>query len=171
MAKINHTLTHKRLLECLDYCPDTGEFTWKINKYRRAAGDIAGGTKRSHGYVIICIDRQRYHAHRLAWMYVYGCFPETDIDHINGVRDDNRITNLRTATLSENAQNLRRAKKQNKSKLLGVTGPIKGVTGNRWYAQITKDRKHYFLGSYLTPEEAHAAYVAAKRKMHKVCTI
>ncbi len=171
MAKINHKLTAKRLREVLHYNPEAGDFTWIVDKYRKRAGDAAGGSSRSNGYVIICIDRQRFQAHRLAWLYVYGEFPTNDIDHINSVRDDNRIANLRTATLSDNAQNLKKAKKQNKCGLLGVTGPIKGATGDRWYAQITKDRKHYFLGSYLTPQEAHQRYLEVKRKMHDFCTI
>jgi hypothetical protein len=171
MAKLNSTLTVERLREALHYDPDTGIFTWKIHAGRLFNGMVAGGKSTSHGYKIICIDRQRYHAHRLAWLYVYGSFPDEDIDYINNVRDDNRIANLRPATLSDNAQNLKKAKKQNKCGLLGVTGPIKGATGDRWYAQITKNRVHYFLGSYLTPEEAHTRYLEAKREMHRSCTI
>lgn len=171
MAKLNHTLTAERLREVLHYDPETGIFTWRVDKRSRKAGTTAGGRCTSHGYKIICIDYQRYHAHRLAWLYVYGTFPNEDIDHINNVRDDNRIANLRPATLSDNAQNLKKAKKQNSCGLLGVTGPIKGATGDRWYAQITKNSVHYFLGSFLTPDAAHQCYLEAKRKMHPACTI
>ena len=118
-------LTAERLREVLDYGPDTGVFTWKIRTNSRVkVGDVAGAL-RPDGYIQISIDGRLHRAHRLAWLYVTGESPPDQIDHINGVRDDNRIANLRLATSAENKQNLRRAKSRNKTGFLGVCTPRK----------------------------------------------
>ena len=93
-------LTQKRLKELLDYDPKTGIFTWKYANNNRKAGSKAG-YKAKDGYIAISIDSKRYLAHRLVWLFVYGHFPKYDIDHINRIRDDNRIENLQKAELSD----------------------------------------------------------------------
>jgi len=87
----------------LTYDPYTGLFTWLVDAYsNKVKGKIAGSIKE--GYINISIDRKLYRAHRLAWLYVNGVFP-SEIDHINRVKSDNRICNLREVSRSENCQN------------------------------------------------------------------
>lgn len=104
------------------------------------------GHSTQSGYVDITIKRRQYQAHRLAWLYVYGEWPSGEIDHINEDRSDNRISNLRIATRS---QNVIRSNPRSKSGFKGVY-----QDGSRWSAQIRVDRKCIYLGSYGSPEEA-----------------
>lgn len=80
-------LTQLRLKEKLSYCRDTGLFT-RIYKNSNKGVKNIGGTKTKAGYIQICVDKKLYLAHRLAWLYEYGVFPEKQIDHINGVKDE-----------------------------------------------------------------------------------
>lgn len=106
-------------------------------------------------------------AHRLAWLYVYGEWPQHGLDHINGVRLDNRISNLRDVPQTINLENQRKAKGLTKSGFLGV----ERTRGGKWAARIVANGKRYGLGVFATPEAAHSAYVTAKRKLHEGCTI
>ena len=95
-----------RLKNFLHYDPETGVFKWKIaNSYRVKVGDVAGCFDTSGGYIVIMVCNKRYYAHRLAWLYTYGEFPEDDMDHINGIKNDNRIINLRAVSHKENLKN------------------------------------------------------------------
>ena len=149
----------------LDYERDTGHFRWRpvpaFTKQWNAkhAGKIAGGPA-SYGYWRIIIDHRGYLAHRIAWLWVTGELPTADIDHRNGVRDDNRWENLRCATRGENAQNIC-TPKHNTSGLIGAFRNHK-----RWMSQIQVDGVLRYLGTYDTPEEAHAAYLEAKQRLH-----
>lgn len=131
------------------------------------AGTVAGAPRRD-GYITFQVEGFTHQAHRLAWLYVRGEWPKQQIDHINGVRADNRIENLRDVSSRTNAQNLRRAHSKNK---LGVMGVRKGVTPGRWEASIVVDGRRKWLGTFPTPEAAHAAYIEAKRTFHEGCTI
>jgi hypothetical protein len=163
MSKIDFT----RLKELLNYDKDSGCFYWKQNQGRRIkAGDIAGCIHHN-GYIVICINKKQYQAHRLAWLYIYKEFPKSSIDHINGIRSDNKISNLREATQSENCQNLK--KSRGSSGFLGVS--IDSQRRNRWKASIKLYGKTTHLGWYKTPQEAHQAYIEAKRKMHPFGTL
>ena len=98
-------LTADRVLELLDYDPETGHFRWRVTKgSKRMAGEVAG-CLYGKGYWSIGIDRRLYYAHRLAWLYVHGEWPKRVIDHINRDKLDNRIVNLRDVTISENGLN------------------------------------------------------------------
>jgi len=158
MSQINSTLLH----EVLKYDPDTGIFTWnkKISK-RNVVGRPAGCLR--NGYITIDLFNKRYQAHRLALIYVYGHCDSKDVDHINGIKNDNRISNLRFATRSENKQNRLSIQPNNKS---GYTGVDWHKSSNSWRATITTMRKQKHLGTFKTKEEAHAAYLEAKRKLH-----
>ena len=97
-------LNQKTLKKYLNYDPETGVFKRKINSGKAKIGDVAGGINGS-GYICIRINSVKYRAHRLAWLYVHGKFPDNQIDHINRIKTDNRIENLRDVTQSVNAKN------------------------------------------------------------------
>lgn len=155
-------LTQSRLKTLLNYDPDTGVFTWLGITGRRArTGDLAGTTHRE-GYRHVQVAGRRYQAHRLAWLYMTGAFPVAGIDHINGIRDDNRMINLREATQSENHQN-RAKRSDNKSGFIGVS---RDSGRQKWRAYIKIQKRNKHLGYFDSPEAAHAAYLAAKARLH-----
>ena len=155
-------MTQDELKQMLDYSPDTGEFTWLVSSAKRIKiGDIAG-SPQSRGYRQIKINGKNYQLHRLVWLYVHGSFPTHCIDHINGVKHDNRLSNLREATSAENMQNVKRYK----SNSSGFIGVVRYEQRNKWTAQIQKNGKRIFLGYFDTPEEAHDAYLKAKVELH-----
>jgi hypothetical protein len=152
----------------LDYCPETGVFTWKNPTFRTARPGAPAGRANRSGYLIINIKGSAYMAHRLAWIHVHGSWPELEIDHINGSKSDNRIENLRQVTTQENAENRRRAQVTNRSGYLGVSWREKE---KGWKAQISTKGKTKWLGVFETPEQAHQAYVEAKRRIHSGGTL
>lgn len=157
--RVNSPLTQSKLKDQLNYNPETGIFTWVSIKQKVHIGMIAGGYT-DKGYILINIFGRKYAAHRLAWLYVYGEFPPDLIDHINGIKDDNRICNLRKATPAENNQNIRKAFKSNKSSgLLGVSWL---EYKKKWHSRIVINGKQKSLGFYKTPMEAHEAYIDRK---------
>lgn len=154
-------LTAERLRELLSYDPATGEFL-RLATPRNAskAGDVAGCVV--DGYRRISVDGRQYQGHRLAWLHAHGRWPADQIDHVNGIRDDNRLCNLREATNAENLQNLT-ARSNSRSGLLGVSWHARA---GKWMGQITHNRKLHYLGLFATAEEAHVAYLEAKAKLH-----
>jgi hypothetical protein len=150
------------LHEILEYQPETGLFFWKKKRSGISVGQLAGGKDRD-GYIRIRIDNVSYAAHRLAWMYVHGDFPKNFIDHINGIKSDNRISNIRDVTRSENMQNLFRP--QGKNLYIGV---YKDKNSNKWYSKIGINGKQIRLGTFQTPEEANRAYKKAKLIYHSI---
>lgn len=159
------SLTAERLRELLHYDPLTGLFIRIVRRGKEKIGSTAGRID-SFGHRQIGIDGRRYLAHRLAWLYMTGVWPIDQIDHINGVPDGNQWSNLRQATGSQNQQNLRKAKGNSKSGLLGVC-----ASRGKWMASITCGGKQKHLGYFETPQMAHEAYIAAKFKMHPFQTI
>lgn len=151
----------EQVLDLLIYEPDTGLFFWRVNRRgQKKQGDKAGGVSASTGYIYIGLgNRKRYAAHRLAWLCTHGEWPDGEIDHINGVRSDNRIVNLRVVTPAANRQNMQKARGQ-----VGLLGVRRN--GKRFSALIKLDYKSHYLGTFDTPEEAHQAYVTAKRALH-----
>lgn len=144
-----------RIRERLAYDRGTGEFVW------RATGRRAG-CKTSHGYLVIRLDDKLMYAHRMAWAYVHGSMPAGVIDHINGNKTDNRLDNLRDVSQITNLQNQRDlVKPGNKSGYKGVQANCSG-----WQAIIHVAGKRLCLGTFRHPADAHAVYVAAKRKHH-----
>lgn len=150
-------LTTARLHELLSYDPETGEFRSKVWRGRVRIGALVGGLT-CKGYWQIGIDFKSYEAHRLAWFYMYGEFPPSDIDHINRNRADNRIANLRLATPSQNLANS--TYPPNKCGFRGVGREKSG----RWKASIMVQYRSIRLGTFDSPEAASAAYQAARIK-------
>ena len=152
-------LTYERLHEVLTYTPFDGLFRWKIKLSRSIKiGDI-GGSKRKDGYINISIDGTQYLAHRLAWMYVYGYFPENNIDHKFRIRNDNRIRKIREASQSCNIRNT--------GNRIDNTSGIKGVYWHKgrekWTAQIEVNGKNKGLGMYKDFDEAVCTRLAAEQ--------
>ena len=159
-------LTQARLHELLSYDPETGVFSWNKRTGRCSAGAIAG-CQDDRGYIVLSVDGKRYYAHRLAWLHFTGNFPSESIDHINGCKSDNRIRNLRDVSIQMNLQNLKKAMVSNKS--TGILG-VRKLRG-KYLAQITIEGKETHLGTFNSAEDAHTAYLNAKRKFHGGCTI
>jgi hypothetical protein len=147
------------LRRTFDYSEETGVFTWKESRGCVRKGATAGH-KDAIGYVQIHIEGTLYRAHRLAWVYVYGEAPKGSIDHMDGNKSNNSITDLRDVTLSKNMLNQHRAHRNNKSGYLGV---CKNGTG--WRAEIKLLGKKVNLGTYNTPEEASFAYQEQKKRL------
>ena len=157
-------LTKKRLMEVLEYDPETGLFTWRVRLSCRAMPGRVATNKGPQGYVFIAVDKKRYLAHRLAWFYMRGRWPRGTLDHINRVRDDNRIANLRLATQSQQGHNSG-VRRDNTSGFRGVYyNNRKQKRVRRWHARLYVEGKCIDLGYYMTREEAAAAYEAARNR-------
>ena len=154
----------------LDYDPESGYLSWKTQvAFRVKPGDEAGWI-RPEGYREVSLLGKSYKVHRVAFLLVNGEWPKFHVDHINGVRDDNRWENLRDVPRRINNENQRQAAPRSKVGLLGVRH-IARLKHNPYNAQIKVKGKVIALGCYPTPEEAHAVYLCAKRSLHEGCTI
>ena len=165
MSSRDSKLSLERLRQVLRYEPETGIFYWIHRDTQKKKLGLNASIVRSHGYENICIDSQYYYTHRLAWFYVHGDWPKV-IDHINGIKTDNRIENLRNVSQRCNIENVLKPRKHNKSKVLGVRKSKYG-----FYSSLAHDKKTIYLGHYKTAEEAHNVYLEAKRQLHEGCTI
>jgi len=150
------------------YNPETGLFTKNVTNRKRETRTIQPGWTDERGYRRLTVNRQTFFAHRLAWFLYYGEHPKQDIDHINGVKDDNRISNLRDVSKSVNLQNRKQAPSHSSSGVLGVSWH-EGC--QKWRAAIQSEGKKEYLGLFSSKEEAHSAYVAAKRQLHEGNTL
>lgn len=165
MAKADFTAFQLR--EMFEYNPEEGVFSRKVStngRYGRAGAVRKSFDKK--GYVVVGINGCRYFAHRLAWLYMVGAWPEHMIDHINGVKSDNRFVNLRDVSGFINQQNKHGATNSNALGILGVCR-----VKNRFHSAIWVEGKSKRLGSYKTVEEAQEAYLLAKRALHAGCVI
>jgi len=154
-------LTQSRLKELLAYDPATGVFTWRSRAARAVTVGSEAGSINDGGYRRIVLDRHEYLAHRLAWLYVHGIWPVQEIDHRNGVCDDNRIAELREASDAENGRNRKRME-NNTSGRRGVGYRAKH---QRWQARICCNGTRKHLGYFRTLEAASAAYEAASTEL------
>ncbi len=163
-------LTQENLKEVLNYNPETGVFTWKKRVFdtpragkiwnARFSGKKAGGL--SGVYLKIGINKKQYFTHRLVFLYMTGKFPPNEVDHINEIKIDNRFVNLRLATRAENQANVKRISSNNS----GYKGVHFNKNDRKWISQIAYKGNRTHLGSYDSPEEAHAAYCQAADKFH-----
>lgn len=134
----------------IDYNKDTGVFTWiKPTSNSVRVGQVAG-TPDKDGYIVIRFNKKHIKAHRLAWFYVYGRWPVNHIDHINQIKNDNRISNLRDITANENRLNT----KLYASNSTGVHGVYFHKKSKKYCAQLSKDKKHYYGGLHNNLDEA-----------------
>jgi hypothetical protein len=160
-------ITQKRLHEVLRYTPKTGEFLWLARLSNRTnIGDVAGCPRGIPGYRVINVDGVSYAAHRLAWLYMTGAWPNPFIDHVNGVKGDNRWCNLREATKSQNFMNTP-IRADNKSGFKGVC--LKKDRHGRpagWDARIKTNGKQVCLGTFKSPIQAALAYRRAALALH-----
>jgi hypothetical protein len=148
------------LKKLLHYDPETGVFTRLYSRQSRYVGKRVGSLSH-RGYRQMRIGNRQYGAARLAWLYMTGQWPKQCIDHINGIRDDDRWVNLREASVSLNNQNIRKARSNNRLGILGVR-----KKGKRYEAKIILNCKYFYLGMFDTAEQAHSAYVIKKREIH-----
>ena len=168
---IPKAITAERLRELMDYNPATGLFIWKVARGRGVRpGDEAGYVAKD-GRGRIQVEGQPYLRYRLAWLWMTGAWPMHDIDHIDGNPSNDSFANLRDVTNQVNSQN-RRIPSIGKrvGKLLGTQyRPFQRK--KPWNARIHCGGKGFSLGYFETEEEAHAAYIKAKREMHEGCTL
>lgn len=158
----SNAITLDALKEVLSYDRETGLFSRTF--YRTAGASTRPvGTIHASGYLYIHVLGKQYKAHRLAWLLVTGAWPKDQIDHINGIRDDNRWANLRDVDGHMNIQNQHGPRRNNK---LGLRGVSRVRGGLRFKAQIRHDGGVVYLGLFDTAERASAAYADAKQKLH-----
>lgn len=148
-------LTHEKVLKLFDYNPDTGVIT------RKSTGKIATFSDGSHGYLRISAQGVSLSAHRFIWFYVHGFWPANQIDHINRIRDDNRLENLRDVSTKVNARN-RTVDKESPS---GVNGVNYSKARRKWIARIKVDGENLLLGRYNYKDQAIIARQAAEKAL------
>lgn len=142
---INRFPTHPAVRDFLSYDPLTGLFRWKVSTARTKKGAVAG-YQTPQGYVKVQVGGRSYPAHRLAWFFLHGSDPEGQIDHVNRIRDDNRATNLRQVTASQNALNRGTSAR-----------PWYDASRRRWVVTLYQNRRVLFKKRFLTLGEAEAA--------------
>ena len=153
-------ITAEKLRELLHYDPATGIFTWKVRTAHNVKVGDAAGCPGGAGYLLIGLQRRLYLAHRLAWLYTYGEWPEDQIDHINRNRSDNRISNLREVSHKQNLQNA--GKYSNNTS--GHPGVVWDKQKSKWKARIKHNYKLIHLGRFTDIEEALSARKAAEKR-------
>ncbi len=160
MAAKYHKLSHDRLLSLVRYNPETGKFFW-IGHRRGVAGEnTEAGCMNGYGYWQVKVDMSLYIGHRLAWFYMHGTWPSRGLDHINGVKTDNRIANLREATPRENNINIKTSSRS------GFRGVYWKPLHKKYEARLRTTERRIHLGHFVDPVAAAKAYDAAARKHH-----
>ena len=152
-------ITQQELKEILDYDPETGIFRWKRKRPGIPKDRVFAGCSGTRGYIRIMLNGRRYGAHHLAWLYMYGKLTDKYLDHKNGITSDNRISNLREATASQNATNRKVCRN-------GLKGAYWYKKRKEWSSAISKDGNRLHLGWFKTEMAAHAAYIEAASKLH-----
>jgi hypothetical protein len=149
-------LTQEELKKHLTYCPKTGLFTWI------KTGKPASQNPNKSGYLRVRVAGRLYYAHRLAWLYMTGEWPDGDIDHINERKNDNRMLNLRACSRSENKQNV----SLTKSNTSGTKGVGWAAREQKWRARIQHNGKDVHLGYFSTKKDAISAIREARLLLH-----
>ncbi len=152
-------ITQDYLKSILSYNRKTGLFLWLVGRSGTNGCGSVAGTLMKKGYIHITINGRLYFAHRLAWLYVYGYFPENGVDHINRIRHDNRIANLREVSQQCNVRNAC----VNSRNTSGVKGVSWDKRTGKWYSQIAVDGKDINLGRYDDFVDSVAARLIAEQ--------
>ena len=154
-----HVLDAQTMHELFDYDPETGSLVWRRTVCARVQKGRHAGTPSGKGYLRVMVSGKNYYVHRIAYAMTWGSWPE-QIDHIDGDRSNNRISNLRGVTNLINSHNVRRKK-------LGNTG-VRGIYFNKrfssFYATIFANRKRIYVGAFKNLSDAEAAVNAAREK-------
>lgn len=153
-----YVITQCDIQQELHYNPDTGIFTRTRNQSQVIKGDVAGYSRR--GYTCIRMLGKKYYAHNLAWLYMTGSLPSLTVDHIDGDGLNNRWSNLRLATPSQNSMNA----KLSKSNTSGYKGVSWCNTRKRWCASVYANGKTIKLGNF---KDVHDAGLAAQNGRKK----
>ncbi len=154
-------ITQAELKELFDYRED-GSLIWKkITSFRVRVGDKAGSPS-TYGYLVTSINNKAYKIHRLIWCIHHGNFPNSNIDHINGITNDNRIENLRDANSFQNACNT----KKHKHNTSGIKGVSWEKRRNRFEVYIQTGGKKHHLGYRFTLLDAAALIIIKRKEMH-----
>lgn len=152
----------QRLREIFQYDANDGSFRWLKKKPMGPHRGGVAGSRNSSGYYLLTVDGERHYAHRIAWRWFYGDDPATFIDHINGDKGDNRISNLRLCTMSENMRNA----KKRKTNTSGVIGVWFDRRSGKWQAEILVNYKKTYIGSFSDLGDAASARREAEIKYH-----
>jgi len=153
-------LTQARLKDLLFYDEKTGLFTWKVKRGGKATIGRRAGGRDHYGYTVIRLDGVLYKAHRLAWLYKTGSWPEQNLDHINQNKSDNRLKNLRLAGQTLNMHNAKRAATKS-----GVVGVVWDSCRKKWTARIKVNYASVFLGRFDNKDDAVKARECAHKKI------
>ena len=154
-------LTQDEVLALLMPDYEAGTLQWRSLQKASIGKGGQAGTLLQTGYRIVRINKRNYFAHRLIWLCKHGGWPAGDIDHINGIKSDNRLVNLRDVSRTRNKENIRKANANSASGLLGAH-----KFKDRWSSHIGVNGKKFHLGYFDTAQEAHEAYLAYKRVHH-----
>ena len=145
----------EELKEYFKYDKETGKLFWNKRPSNRVLLGQEVGNHNHQGYKVCRFKGKTIRVHRIVWALNKEEIPSNFIDHINGVKDDNRMENLRLVSNAQNLQNMKKAK--------GCTYHKKN---KKWMAQISVNKEHKYLGSFATEQEAHIAYLKAKQELH-----
>jgi hypothetical protein len=159
-------LSREQVESLLAYDAESGTLSWKVAIGSVAKGKVVTCTS-SDGYLRVRINKRLYLAHRVIWLLMTGEWPEI-VDHLDGDGKNNSWINLRSGSFKTNNENLKKAQSNSRTGLLGVQYR---EDRNGFFAEIKHNRKKVYLGSFPTAEEAHEAYLKAKRALHLGCTI
>jgi hypothetical protein len=166
--KTECSMSIEEVLATWAYDAETGVVYWINRQGNKSAGAVAGSVKRD-GYIRVGCKEKSICAHRIAWAIAHKEWPDKSIDHVNGVRSDNRIANLRLVDPIENSQNRRTASKNKGS--CDAHGVTLHKQSGKWQAAIQSNRKTIYIGLFDSVEQASSAYLAAKAELHPFQTI